>query len=133
MVAIDSHVGGEDAHALVGRLAHRLELEGFTQVYDLIGGRATWTALGLPTEGVVGDRRRIGTFASVVDTVEPNATMGDVRALLPRFPVAVVDEGILIGSGGETAELVERLMGKRPEARFRFIQDNARFVEDLDV
>jgi topoisomerase-4 subunit B len=34
---------------------------------------------------------------------------------------------------GETAGLVERLMGKRPELRFQFIQENARFVEDLDV
>jgi hypothetical protein len=24
-------------------------------------------------------------------------------------------------------------MGKRPEARFQFIQENARFVEELDV
>ncbi len=35
--------------------------------------------------------------------------------------------------GGETAELVERLMGKRPELRFQYIQENARFVEELDV
>ena len=34
---------------------------------------------------------------------------------------------------GETAGLVERLMGKRPELRFQYIQENARFVEDLDV
>jgi topoisomerase-4 subunit B len=34
---------------------------------------------------------------------------------------------------GETADLVERLMGKRPELRFQFIQENARFVEELDV
>jgi topoisomerase-4 subunit B len=34
---------------------------------------------------------------------------------------------------GETGELVERLMGKRPELRFQYIQENARFVEDLDV
>ncbi|TVQ57808.1 MAG: DNA topoisomerase IV subunit B [Rhodobacteraceae bacterium] len=34
---------------------------------------------------------------------------------------------------GETGDLVERLMGKKPELRFRFIQDNARFVEDVDV
>ncbi len=34
---------------------------------------------------------------------------------------------------GETAGLVERLMGKRPELRFEFIQKNARFVQDLDV
>ena len=31
---------------------------------------------------------------------------------------------------GETAGLVERLMGKRPELRFQYIQENARFVED---
>jgi topoisomerase-4 subunit B len=34
---------------------------------------------------------------------------------------------------GETAGLVERLMGKRPELRFQYIQENARFAEDLDV
>jgi topoisomerase-4 subunit B len=33
----------------------------------------------------------------------------------------------------ETASLVERLMGKKAETRFAFIQDNARFVEGLDV
>lgn len=35
--------------------------------------------------------------------------------------------------GGETGDLVERLMGKKPELRFEFIQENARFVEELDV
>jgi topoisomerase IV subunit B len=34
---------------------------------------------------------------------------------------------------GETGDLVERLMGKRPELRFQYIQENARFVEDVDV
>ena len=34
---------------------------------------------------------------------------------------------------GETAGLVDRLMGKKPELRFEYIQDNARFAEDLDV
>jgi len=34
---------------------------------------------------------------------------------------------------GETGELVERLMGKKPELRFEYIQENARFVEELDV
>ncbi len=34
---------------------------------------------------------------------------------------------------GETADLVERLMGKKPEMRFQYIQENARFVEDVDV
>ncbi len=36
---------------------------------------------------------------------------------------------------GETGDLVERLMGKRPELRFQYITENARFVdeEELDV
>ena len=34
---------------------------------------------------------------------------------------------------GDTADLVERLMGKKPELRFQYIQENARFVEELDV
>ena len=36
---------------------------------------------------------------------------------------------------GETGGLVERLMGKKPELRFQYIQENARFVDDdeLDV
>jgi topoisomerase-4 subunit B len=34
---------------------------------------------------------------------------------------------------GETGDLVERLMGKKPELRFAYIQENARFVEDVDV
>ncbi len=32
-----------------------------------------------------------------------------------------------------TSELVESLMGRRPELRFQFIQDHARMVEELDV
>ena len=34
---------------------------------------------------------------------------------------------------GETGDLVERLMGKKPELRFQYIQENALFVEELDV
>ncbi|MCP5073961.1 MAG: type IIA DNA topoisomerase subunit B [Rhodobacteraceae bacterium] len=34
---------------------------------------------------------------------------------------------------GETAELVEQLMGKKPELRFQYIQENAQFAEELDV
>jgi topoisomerase-4 subunit B len=34
---------------------------------------------------------------------------------------------------GETADLVERLMGKKPEMRFQYIQENAKFVLELDV
>ena len=34
---------------------------------------------------------------------------------------------------GETGDLIERLMGKKPEKRYEYIQDNARFVEELDI
>ena len=34
---------------------------------------------------------------------------------------------------GETGNLVERLMGKKPEMRFQYIQENAKFVKELDV
>ena len=34
---------------------------------------------------------------------------------------------------GETSDLVERLMGKKPELRFDYIQQNAKFVDELDV
>jgi topoisomerase-4 subunit B len=36
-------------------------------------------------------------------------------------------------SNAETDDLVERLMGKRPELRFQFIQENAQFAKDVDV
>ena len=34
---------------------------------------------------------------------------------------------------GETGDLIERLMGSKPVHRFEYIQENARFVEDVDV
>ena len=38
-----------------------------------------------------------------------------------------------LGNVKETADLVEDLMGKKPEARFKFIQENAHFATDIDV
>jgi topoisomerase IV subunit B len=35
--------------------------------------------------------------------------------------------------GKKTEALVERLMGKKPELRFQFIQENAQFAKDVDV
>jgi topoisomerase-4 subunit B len=40
---------------------------------------------------------------------------------------------VLPEDGGETNRLVEQLMGRKADARYRYIQDNARFVTDLDV
>ncbi len=40
---------------------------------------------------------------------------------------------VTIDGGPETGDLVERLMGKKPELRFEYISANARYVEELDV
>ena len=37
------------------------------------------------------------------------------------------------GKGDNPDDLVERLMGKRPELRFEFIQANAVFAKDVDI
>lgn len=66
-------------------------------MYDLIGGRATWTAFGLPTDGAVGDRRRISHHVRPAPAVRADATVGDVTAT--SGPVAVVGGGgVLVGS-----------------------------------
>ena len=40
---------------------------------------------------------------------------------------------VRIDDAAATADLVERLMGKKPESRFEYITTNARFAEDLDI
>ena len=69
-------------------------------MHDLIGGRAAWTALGLPTDGDVGDRRRISHHLSPAPKVPITATIAAVEVLGPqRFPIAVVDTaGVLLGA-----------------------------------
>lgn len=42
--------------------------------------------------------------------------------------VQVEDEAV-----SDTNDTVERLMGNKPEARFKFIQENAEFADDLDI
>ena len=67
---------------LSARLSRRLDELGFTAVHDLIGGRAAWTAMGFPTEGAVGDRRRISHHVTSVPALALDGTTGD----LPRSP-----------------------------------------------
>ena len=47
------------------------------------------------------------------------------------IPAGRTDREIL--EAKETARLVDSLMGKNPEKRFKYIQDNASLVEDIDV
>lgn len=60
-------------------------------------------------------------------------TMDPVKRVLLRVmvPNARTDEGA--ADAKDTARLVEDLMGRKPELRFRFIQERARFAEDLDI
>lgn len=85
---------------LSARASSRFDQLGFTAVHDLIGGRAAWTVLGLPTEGHVADRRRIGRHLRTAPTVSIDSTIGDVRALdSDGGPIAVVDaDGVLLGA-----------------------------------
>ena len=39
----------------------------------------------------------------------------------------------LSNPSADVDDLVQRLMGRDADARYRFIQDNAQFVEDIDV
>ena len=52
-------------------------------------------------------------------------TMDPVKRTLLRV--------VLPEDDGKTADLVEQLMGRKAESRYRYIQDNAQFVTDLDI
>lgn len=74
-------------------------------MYDLIGGRAAWTVLGLPTEGQIGDRRRISQYVAPAPSVGIDATIRDVVRLgCGDAPCAVLGSGgVLLGVVQTTA------------------------------
>lgn len=53
-----------------------------------------------------------------------------LRVVLPE---AEKSEDAFKKAEGGTAQLIDRLMGKNPEARFEFIQENAKFAQDIDI
>jgi topoisomerase-4 subunit B len=57
-----------------------------------------------------------------------DTTMDPKKRTLIRVALADSEEG-----RNDAAGLVDRLMGRNAEPRFRFIQENARFVRDLDL
>jgi topoisomerase IV subunit B len=59
-----------------------------------------------------------------------DTTMSPATRTLIRVAITLPDDE---DGEDDTAGLVERLMGKRPELRFQYIQENARFAEGLDV
>jgi topoisomerase-4 subunit B len=56
-----------------------------------------------------------------------------LRVVLPDAEMHINNQFKDKDDEGSTAQLIERLMGKNPEARFDFIQTNAKFVRDIDV
>jgi topoisomerase IV subunit B len=57
------------------------------------------------------------------------------RTLLRVTVPGDVDEygGHVVAASSSVDDLVERLMGRNAEERFKFIQENAEFVQDIDI
>jgi topoisomerase IV subunit B len=87
--------------------------------------KAKWLAKGLGGKGKI-DVQRFKGLGEMDAKDLKDTTMDPATRRLIR--VSLHDD-----EPGETEDLVERLMGKRPEMRFQYIQENARFVEELDV
>ncbi|TWB44272.1 DNA topoisomerase IV subunit B [Nitrospirillum pindoramense] len=60
-------------------------------------------------------------------------TMDPARRTLLRVTVPDIRDPDQKDDAESTASLVESLMGRKPELRFKFIQENAKFAQDLDV
>ncbi|WP_415184914.1 DNA topoisomerase IV subunit B [Phaeovulum sp.] len=84
-----------------------------------------WMAKGLGGKGKI-DVQRFKGLGEMDAKDLKETTMDPASRRLIRV---TIDED----APGETKELVERLMGKKPELRFQYIQENAQFVEELDV
>ena len=100
--------------------------QGARRVYALDESeKEEWLARGLGGKGKVEVSRFKGLGEMDAKDLK-ETTMNPATRKLIRV---AIDED----EPGETGDLVERLMGKRPELRFQYIQENARFVEDVDV
>jgi topoisomerase IV subunit B len=100
--------------------------QGAHRVYALDEAeRAMWLEKGLGGRGKI-DVSRFKGLGEMDAKDLRETTMDPATRKLIRVSV---DED----APGETGDLVERLMGKKPELRFQYIQENARFVEELDV
>jgi len=84
-----------------------------------------WLAKGLGGKGKIDVQRFKGLGEMDAKDLKDTTMNPETRKLIR----VSIDED----EPGETADLVERLMGKKPELRFQYIQENARFVEELDV
>ncbi|MGX0902482.1 topoisomerase-4 subunit B [Roseovarius sp. MBR-79] len=100
--------------------------QGAKRVYCLDEAeRDLWLAKGLGGKGKI-DVSRFKGLGEMDAKDLKETTMDPASRKLIRV---TIDED----EPGETGDLVERLMGKKPELRFQYISENARFVEELDV
>jgi len=58
-----------------------------------------------------------------------DTTMAPAKRVLLRDAASEAEKA----DAQKTADLIESLMGRKPELRFQYIQENAKFVRDLDV
>ena len=84
------------------RAACRLELLGFTQVYNYVAGKADWLAHGLPTQGEQAQVPRAkDVLRRDVVTALPGEPVGGVAARVARSPygfaLVVANDGTLLG------------------------------------
>jgi CBS domain-containing protein len=84
------------------RAACRLELLGFTQVYDYVAGKADWLATGLPTEGEQAQVPRVkDVLRRDAVTARPEEPVGAVAARVARSPygfaLVVAQDATLLG------------------------------------
>ena len=100
--------------------------QGAKRVYCLDEAeKAVWLDKGLGGKGKI-DVSRFKGLGEMDAKDLKETTMDPASRKLIRV---TIDED----EPGETGDLVERLMGKKPELRFQYISENARFVEELDV
>ncbi|GAA6196595.1 DNA topoisomerase IV subunit B [Pseudophaeobacter arcticus] len=100
--------------------------QGAKRVYCLDEGeRDLWLEKGLGGKGKIDVSRFKGLGEMDAKDLKETTMDPSTRKLIR----VTIDED----EPGETGDLVERLMGKKPELRYQYIQENARFVEELDV
>jgi topoisomerase-4 subunit B len=87
--------------------------------------RDAWLDRGLGGKGKVEVSRFKGLGEMDAKDLRDTTMNPETRRLI-RVAIGADD-------GGETGEIVERLMGRRPELRFQFIAENARFAGEVDL
>ncbi|MEM9717099.1 MAG: DNA topoisomerase IV subunit B, partial [Pseudomonadota bacterium] len=100
--------------------------QGGKRVYAMDDGEKNmWLEKGLGGKGKIDISRFKGLGEMDAKDLKETTMNPDTRQLIR----VTIDED----APGDTADLVDRLMGKKPELRFEFIQERAKFAEELDV